>query len=159
MPLWSSWMDLSCLTACLLMIRMQIHWLSFLGSWHCWSHILIIEIPYIWFNYIFWRKSTFHNYITKNTERQLINLNTAYTYKEKMEGLCTQIFDAGLSQHTQRTAEVECFFGCYREAVADNQQRAAQIAADFESSRRQVGHFNTALWLSVRHWPAGILTN
>lgn len=62
-----------------------------------------------------------------------------------MEGFCTQIFDAGLSQHTQRTAEVECFFACYQKAVADNQQRAAQIVADFESSRRQVGHFKTTL--------------
>ncbi|KAL1277649.1 hypothetical protein QQF64_024322 [Cirrhinus molitorella] len=54
-----------------------------------------------------------------------------------MEALCVQIFDAGLTQHAQRTAEVESFFTCSREAVADNQHKAAQIAADFESSRRQ----------------------
>ncbi|KAK2915924.1 hypothetical protein Q8A67_000298 [Cirrhinus molitorella] len=56
---------------------------------------------------------------------------------DNMEALCVQIFDAGLTQHAQRTAEVESFFTCSREAVADNQHKAAQIAADFESSRRQ----------------------
>uniref|UniRef100_A0A8C2JV88 Dynein regulatory complex subunit 3 n=1 Tax=Cyprinus carpio TaxID=7962 RepID=A0A8C2JV88_CYPCA len=58
--------------------------------------------------------------------------------ESKMEALCVQIFDAGLTQHAQRTAEVESFFTCSHEAVADNRQKAAQIAADFESSRRQV---------------------
>lgn len=53
-----------------------------------------------------------------------------------------QIFDAGLTQHAQRTAEVESFFTCSHEAVADNRQKAAQIAADFESSRRQVSFFS-----------------
>ncbi|XP_051571594.1 dynein regulatory complex subunit 3 [Myxocyprinus asiaticus] len=59
------------------------------------------------------------------------------SYPCKMEALCMQIFDAGLTQHSRRTAEVEFFFNCSREAVADNQQKAAQIAADFENSRRQ----------------------
>ncbi|XP_026064760.1 dynein regulatory complex subunit 3 isoform X2 [Carassius auratus] len=59
------------------------------------------------------------------------------SFKSKMEALCVQIFDAGLTQHAQRTAEVESFFSCSHEAVADNRQKAAQIAADFESSRRQ----------------------
>uniref|UniRef100_A0A9J8CL39 Dynein regulatory complex subunit 3 n=1 Tax=Cyprinus carpio carpio TaxID=630221 RepID=A0A9J8CL39_CYPCA len=59
------------------------------------------------------------------------------SYPCKMEALCVQIFDAGLTQHAQRTAEVESFFTCSHEAVADNRQKAAQIAADFESSRRQ----------------------
>ncbi|KAI2666594.1 Dynein regulatory complex subunit 3 [Labeo rohita] len=54
-----------------------------------------------------------------------------------MEALCVQIFDFGLTQHAQRTAEVESFFTCSREAVTDNQHKAAQIAAEFESSRRQ----------------------
>ncbi|XP_073689261.1 dynein regulatory complex subunit 3 [Garra rufa] len=58
-------------------------------------------------------------------------------FKSKMEALCVQIFDAGLTQHAQRTAEVESFFTCSREAAADNQHKAAQIAADFERSRRQ----------------------
>ncbi|KAA0705312.1 Dynein regulatory complex subunit 3 [Triplophysa tibetana] len=70
-------------------------------------------------------------------EAQRSNDQELKLHKKKMEGFCTQIFDAGLSQHTQRTAEVECFFDCYRKAVADNQQRAAQIVTDFESSRRQ----------------------
>ncbi|XP_016308057.1 dynein regulatory complex subunit 3 [Sinocyclocheilus anshuiensis] len=59
------------------------------------------------------------------------------SFKNKTEALCVQIFDAGLTQHAQRMAEVESFFTCSREAVADNRQKAAQIAADFESSRRQ----------------------
>ncbi|XP_059373752.1 dynein regulatory complex subunit 3 [Carassius carassius] len=59
------------------------------------------------------------------------------SFKSKMEALCVQIFDAGLTQHAQRTTEVESFFSCSHEAVADNRQKAAQIAADFESSRRQ----------------------
>lgn len=59
-----------------------------------------------------------------------------------MEALCVQIFDAGLAQLGQRTAEVESFFTGSHEAVADNQRKAAQIAADFEKSRRQVGFFS-----------------
>ncbi|XP_043091322.1 dynein regulatory complex subunit 3-like [Puntigrus tetrazona] len=59
------------------------------------------------------------------------------SFKSKMEALCVQIFDSGLTQHAQRKAEVESFFTCSREAAADNRQKAAQIAADFESSRRQ----------------------
>ncbi|XP_067285156.1 dynein regulatory complex subunit 3 [Pseudorasbora parva] len=59
------------------------------------------------------------------------------TFKSNMEALCVQIFDAGLTQHARRTAEVESFFTCSHEAVADNQRKAAQIAADFENSRRQ----------------------
>ncbi|XP_050962383.1 dynein regulatory complex subunit 3 [Labeo rohita] len=59
------------------------------------------------------------------------------SFKSKMEALCVQIFDFGLTQHAQRTAEVESFFTCSREAVTDNQHKAAQIAAEFESSRRQ----------------------
>ncbi|KAL6476923.1 hypothetical protein MHYP_G00154220 [Metynnis hypsauchen] len=48
------------------------------------------------------------------------------------------MFEAGLIQHARRQNEVESFFSCSREAEADNQQRAAEIAADFERSRRQV---------------------
>ncbi|XP_077069908.1 dynein regulatory complex subunit 3 [Siphateles boraxobius] len=59
------------------------------------------------------------------------------TFKSKMETLCVQIFDAGLAQLAMRTAEVESFFTCSHEAVADNQRKAAQTAADFENSRRQ----------------------
>lgn len=57
-----------------------------------------------------------------------------------------QIFEAGLTQKTQRQNEVECFFTCLQKAMADNQQRGAQIVADFERSRRQVGcFFNSAI--------------
>lgn len=68
-----------------------------------------------------------------------------------MEALCVQIFDAGLTQHTRRTAEVESFFTCSREAVADNQHKAAQIAADFENTRWQVGFFLLRQTRKVRH--------
>ncbi|XP_037400841.1 dynein regulatory complex subunit 3 isoform X1 [Pygocentrus nattereri] len=60
------------------------------------------------------------------------------SYKTQLVALCMQMFEAGLTQHARRQNEVESFFSCSREAEADNQQRAAQIAADFERSRRQV---------------------
>ncbi|XP_062874975.1 dynein regulatory complex subunit 3 [Trichomycterus rosablanca] len=60
------------------------------------------------------------------------------SYQTQLVPLCIQIFDAGLTHHTQWQNEVDCFYGCFREAVADTQQRAAQIAADFESSRKQM---------------------
>ncbi|KAF7698056.1 hypothetical protein HF521_004566 [Silurus meridionalis] len=48
------------------------------------------------------------------------------------------IFEAGLTEHTQRQNEIECFFTCFQKAIADNQQRGAQLITDFERSRRQV---------------------
>ncbi|XP_060758596.1 dynein regulatory complex subunit 3 [Neoarius graeffei] len=60
------------------------------------------------------------------------------SYQKQLAALCMQIFEAGLTQHTQRQNEVECFFTCFQKARADNQQRGAQIVADFERSRRQV---------------------
>ncbi|XP_072549692.1 dynein regulatory complex subunit 3 isoform X2 [Salminus brasiliensis] len=60
------------------------------------------------------------------------------TYQTQLEALCMQIFEAGLTQHAQRQNEVDSFLTCSREAVSDNQQRSAQLAADFEESRRQV---------------------
>ncbi|XP_060748576.1 dynein regulatory complex subunit 3 [Tachysurus vachellii] len=60
------------------------------------------------------------------------------SYQTKLEAFCMQIFEAGLTQKTQRQNEVECFFTCLQKAMADNQQRGAQIVADFERSRRQV---------------------
>ncbi|XP_058260362.1 dynein regulatory complex subunit 3 [Hemibagrus wyckioides] len=60
------------------------------------------------------------------------------SYQTQLEALCMKIFEAGLTQQTQRQKEVECFFTGFRNAVADNQQKGAQIVADFERSRRQV---------------------
>ncbi|TRY98968.1 hypothetical protein DNTS_001235 [Danionella cerebrum] len=59
------------------------------------------------------------------------------SFGSKMEVLCVQIFDAGLNQHTRRIAEVQSFFSCSQEAVTESKQRAAQIAAQFEQSRRR----------------------
>ncbi|XP_055040332.2 dynein regulatory complex subunit 3 [Misgurnus anguillicaudatus] len=59
------------------------------------------------------------------------------SYKKEMEALCMQIFEEGLTQHAQRQAKVESFYTCSREALAENQQKGVQIAADFESSWRQ----------------------
>ncbi|KAK3520369.1 hypothetical protein QTP70_024051 [Hemibagrus guttatus] len=59
-------------------------------------------------------------------------------HKTQLEALCMKIFEAGLTQQTQRQNEVECFFTSFRKAIADNQQKGAQIVADFERSRRQV---------------------
>ncbi|XP_071271703.1 dynein regulatory complex subunit 3 [Salvelinus alpinus] len=60
------------------------------------------------------------------------------TYKSHLVALCVQVFEIGLAQRSRREDEVKSFFDCSREAVDDNQQRAAQIAADFEKARRQV---------------------
>nr|NP_001071195.1 dynein regulatory complex subunit 3 [Danio rerio]AAI25886.1 Zgc:153749 [Danio rerio] len=57
-------------------------------------------------------------------------------FRSRMEAVCMQMFEAGLSQYSRRSAEVESFFSCSREAVAENKQKAAQIAAYFESFRR-----------------------
>ncbi|KAL0993112.1 hypothetical protein UPYG_G00103360 [Umbra pygmaea] len=54
-----------------------------------------------------------------------------------MVELCVQLFDIGLAQHGQRKDEVKSFFDCSREAIANNQQSAAQIVRDFENARRQ----------------------
>ncbi|KAL2101181.1 hypothetical protein ACEWY4_002942 [Coilia grayii] len=50
---------------------------------------------------------------------------------------CTQLFEVGLSKHEIRQKEVQTLFTCHREAVTDNQERAAKIVADFETIRRQ----------------------
>uniref|UniRef100_A0A3P8ZP13 Dynein regulatory complex subunit 3 n=1 Tax=Esox lucius TaxID=8010 RepID=A0A3P8ZP13_ESOLU len=52
--------------------------------------------------------------------------------------LCMQMFEVGLAQHGRREDELKSFFDCSREAVEENQQRAAQSVADFERARRQV---------------------
>ncbi|XP_062308146.1 dynein regulatory complex subunit 3 isoform X1 [Osmerus eperlanus] len=59
------------------------------------------------------------------------------TYKSQLVVLCEQVFEIGLAQQGRRESEVKSFFGCSKEAVSDNQQRAAQVAADFEMTRRQ----------------------
>ncbi|XP_030646702.1 dynein regulatory complex subunit 3 [Chanos chanos] len=59
-------------------------------------------------------------------------------YQSQLVELCMQVFEAGLTQHGRRAAEVQCFQDCSREAVSDNQQRAAQRAAEFERSRREM---------------------
>lgn len=70
-------------------------------------------------------------------------LTNTETYKTQLEALCMQIFEAGLTQYTQRKNEVECFYTCFRKAIAEDQQRGAHIVAEFERSRRQVGFFST----------------
>ncbi|KAM9457420.1 dynein regulatory complex subunit 3 [Clarias gariepinus] len=60
------------------------------------------------------------------------------SYRTQLEAFCMQIFEAGLTQHTQRQNDMECFFTCFQMAMADNQQRGAQVVTDFERSRRQV---------------------
>lgn len=72
-----------------------------------------------------------------------ILLNCIDTYRTQLEAFCMQIFEAGLTQHTQRQNDMECFFTCFQMAMADNQQRGAQVVTDFERSRRQVGFFLT----------------
>ncbi|XP_041943403.1 dynein regulatory complex subunit 3 [Alosa sapidissima] len=59
------------------------------------------------------------------------------SFKNQLVNLCTQLFEAGLAQHWRRHNEVDTFFSCYREAVIDNQDRAAKLGAEFEIVRRQ----------------------
>ncbi|XP_010872711.2 dynein regulatory complex subunit 3 isoform X4 [Esox lucius] len=60
------------------------------------------------------------------------------TFKSQLVELCMQMFEVGLAQHGRREDELKSFFDCSREAVEENQQRAAQSVADFERARRQV---------------------
>ncbi|KAM4598286.1 dynein regulatory complex subunit 3 [Polymixia lowei] len=62
---------------------------------------------------------------------------TVLTFKRQMVELCVQMFDIGLVEHKLRETEVKSFFDGLKEAVADNQQRAALIVADFEQRRRK----------------------
>uniref|UniRef100_A0A4W4GW58 Dynein regulatory complex subunit 3 n=1 Tax=Electrophorus electricus TaxID=8005 RepID=A0A4W4GW58_ELEEL len=62
----------------------------------------------------------------------------SYPCLTQLVALCVQIFEVGLTQHTCRQNEMDAFFTGFQDAVADNQQRGAEIAADFERSRRQV---------------------
>uniref|UniRef100_A0A3B1JRP2 Dynein regulatory complex subunit 3 n=1 Tax=Astyanax mexicanus TaxID=7994 RepID=A0A3B1JRP2_ASTMX len=72
-------------------------------------------------------------------ESRLASLPGVPKLLETYPSLCMQIFETGLIQHAERKNEGDSFFTCCREAVSDNQQRAAQIVTDFEESRRQVG--------------------
>lgn len=53
--------------------------------------------------------------------------------------LCMQMFELGLQQLERRKAEVNSFFECYQEAVADNRTMGAQLVDDFQGSIREVG--------------------
>jgi hypothetical protein len=66
------------------------------------------------------------------------------------------VFEIGLVQRGRREDEVKSFFDCSREAVDDNQQRAAQIAADFEKARRQVRHGTVAFKVMSRRDAANV---
>ncbi|XP_029913067.1 dynein regulatory complex subunit 3 [Myripristis murdjan] len=54
------------------------------------------------------------------------------TFESQMVELCAQVFEIGLAEHKLREAEVQLFLSGHTEAVADNQQRAAQMVANFE---------------------------
>uniref|UniRef100_A0A673WW02 Dynein regulatory complex subunit 3 n=1 Tax=Salmo trutta TaxID=8032 RepID=A0A673WW02_SALTR len=66
------------------------------------------------------------------------------------------VFEIGLAQRSRGEDEVKSFFDCSREAVYDNQQRAAQIAADFEKARRQVCHGTVAFTVMSRRDAANV---
>lgn len=55
-----------------------------------------------------------------------------------MVELCAQVFEIGLAEHKLREAEVQLFLSGHREAVADNQQRAVQMVANFEEHHGEV---------------------
>ncbi|KPP79748.1 leucine-rich repeat-containing protein 48-like [Scleropages formosus] len=61
----------------------------------------------------------------------------AYLPGSQMVALCMQVFEMGLEQHHRRKAEVSCFFECSLEAVRENQQKATELVAAFESCRRE----------------------
>ncbi|KAM6957037.1 dynein regulatory complex subunit 3 [Aplochiton taeniatus] len=59
------------------------------------------------------------------------------SYPYLLVALCKQVFEIGLAQMERREAEVTSFYECAKEAVANNRQRAAEVAATFEQHRRQ----------------------
>ncbi|XP_018610235.1 dynein regulatory complex subunit 3 [Scleropages formosus] len=59
------------------------------------------------------------------------------SFQSQMVALCMQVFEMGLEQHHRRKAEVSCFFECSLEAVRENQQKATELVAAFESCRRE----------------------
>ncbi|XP_071777322.1 dynein regulatory complex subunit 3 [Centroberyx gerrardi] len=59
------------------------------------------------------------------------------TFEHQLVELCVQVFEIGLDEHKLRETEVKCFLSGEKEAVADNQQRAAQMVANFEQHRRK----------------------
>uniref|UniRef100_A0A8C9T7I7 Dynein regulatory complex subunit 3 n=1 Tax=Scleropages formosus TaxID=113540 RepID=A0A8C9T7I7_SCLFO len=66
------------------------------------------------------------------------SLTLLLTFQSQMVALCMQVFEMGLEQHHRRKAEVSCFFECSLEAVRENQQKATELVAAFESCRREV---------------------
>ncbi|KAK6312234.1 hypothetical protein J4Q44_G00178980 [Coregonus suidteri] len=75
----------------------------------------------------------------------------AYLPRSQLVALCVQVFKIGLAQRGRREDEVKSFFDCSREAVDDNQQRAAQITADFEKARRQQATDTRLLEAQLNH--------
>uniref|UniRef100_A0A8C9SPT0 Dynein regulatory complex subunit 3 n=1 Tax=Scleropages formosus TaxID=113540 RepID=A0A8C9SPT0_SCLFO len=65
------------------------------------------------------------------------SLTLLLTFQSQMVALCMQVFEMGLEQHHRRKAEVSCFFECSLEAVRENQQKATELVAAFESCRRE----------------------
>uniref|UniRef100_A0A667YAI7 Dynein regulatory complex subunit 3 n=1 Tax=Myripristis murdjan TaxID=586833 RepID=A0A667YAI7_9TELE len=65
-------------------------------------------------------------------------LDPVLTFESQMVELCAQVFEIGLAEHKLREAEVQLFLSGHTEAVADNQQRAAQMVANFEEHHGEV---------------------
>lgn len=59
------------------------------------------------------------------------------TFEHQLVELCVQMFEIGLDKHKLREAEVKRFLNGQQEAVAGNQQRAAQMVVNFEQHHRK----------------------
>ncbi|XP_072299962.1 dynein regulatory complex subunit 3 [Eucyclogobius newberryi] len=62
----------------------------------------------------------------------LLILNVSLTFKEKMTGLCVQLFETGLVEHKRRQAEVNSFFTGHRMTTAEIMQKETELLGAFE---------------------------
>ncbi|CAL9693392.1 unnamed protein product [Knipowitschia caucasica] len=59
-------------------------------------------------------------------------LNVPLTLKEKMTGLCVQLFETGLVEHERRRAEVDSFYRCHSDTIAHIIQKETEVLGEFE---------------------------
>ncbi|XP_071814847.1 dynein regulatory complex subunit 3-like [Apostichopus japonicus] len=58
-------------------------------------------------------------------------------YKEKMVGICRQVFNFGLQEHEKRQKEVNEFYSCIEEAKTENKEMGTSKIEDFNKYRKK----------------------
>ncbi|XP_022092308.1 dynein regulatory complex subunit 3-like [Acanthaster planci] len=59
-------------------------------------------------------------------------------FKEKMVGICKQVFDHGLAEHAKRQREVEEFYTCVKEAKVENKDMGIVKIQEFNRYKKKV---------------------